>query len=605
MNTRIIGLILISALLVISPTAGGASAAPMSEPTFGGTFTVNSGLDIDFYDSVLTLREAIEVSNGTLFTDLSDGEKAQLGGCTFVGSPGSWTITGGCGSGIADTIVFSGTLNTITLNSSPLPELTDANTLISGVGGWPMINALEESSGSVFKINGNNIGIQALSIYNTPPDDADIWIVGGKGAYIENNHLGMTPTGVCGDNSRNGSNGVKVTTPDGAVGSGNGAAYIFHNTIGCHSKDGVLVKGADYTRIGLNPALIMNGNYIGIDASDSSLPNGLNGIRVEPNAADQASDNVIIANTIGNNGNSGVLIDQTSSTNVLSNTIGANRYGLIAAPNSYDGVRITGASSILNIIQFNTISANLQSGVLINAGDNNYVMDNRIGINSPGNARLPNGQDGVALYNNANQNYIGVETSLAQPQNIITHIQRIAGNTYAGIYINNSDQNYIGELNLIYENGNGGVVVADAGSTGNRITPLGVINNGGLPIDLGEDGQTLNDAGDLDSGANTLLNFPVITSSTETLLVGTSCSGCYVFFYMAYRNPGSKGGGGELLGHVTAVGTDWIVDLSTFPNGSGLTAKDVSLVAVQPGLESNTSEMSPRALMFLPLTIKP
>lgn len=51
-----------------------------------GSFTVNSSLDNNTKDSVLTLREAILVANGTLTNSLSAGEKAQLGGCTFTGS---------------------------------------------------------------------------------------------------------------------------------------------------------------------------------------------------------------------------------------------------------------------------------------------------------------------------------------------------------------------------------------------------------------------------------------------------------------------------------------------------------------------------------------
>lgn len=602
-SQKIFSFILVG-IITIGLAASGAGAAPRTEPTPGGSITVNDGYDSYHIDIYISLREAVDIANGTLTGEFTDAEKTLLNGCTFTGSTDNWYISGGCGLGIVDEIVFAAALTLVDLNN-PLNPLTDAGTSIRGVGGLPGIDANEMSGGNVFNIAGDSIAIQGLSIYNTPADYADIQVSDGKGSTIENNRLGLAPTGTCLDVMRGGANGIKVTTEDGVDGTGTGSAYIFHNTIGCHSKDGILVQGSDYTRIGLNPALVMNPNYIGIDVNDNALPNGQNGIRVEPLGVDQSTHTSIIANVIGNNQNSGVLINETSNTNVLSNTIGANRYGLVAAPNEYDGVRINGDASDLNMIQFNTISSNLQSGVKIEGGDNNYVLDNKIGINSTSNGSLPNVQDGIGLYNNANQNYIGVETSLAAPENLITHVQRIGHNHYAGIYIYNSDQNYIGALNLIYRNGNGGVVVADANSTGNRITPLGVIDNGGLPIDLGEDGATLNDLGDSDTGANTLLNYPEVVAFTETLLVGHSCANCYVYFYVAYANPGEKFGGGELLGYTTAVGNDWIVDLSTFPGGAGLTAKDISMVAVQPGLESNTSEMSPRTLLFLPALINP
>ena len=50
--------------------------------------------------------------------------------------------------------------------------------------------------------------------------------------------------------------------------------------------------------------------------------------------------------------------------------------------------------------------------------------------------------------------------------------------------------------------------------TGNAILTNYITANGGLGIDLGATGVTANDVGDGDTGANNLLNFPMLTPTT-------------------------------------------------------------------------------------------
>jgi hypothetical protein len=58
-------------------------------------------------------------------------------------------------------------------------------------------------------------------------------------------------------------------------------------------------------------------------------------------------------------------------------------------------------------------------------------------------------------------------------------------------------------------------LLASAG-TGNSITSDAIYSNGGIGIDLGNDGVTLSDPGDTDAGPNSLLNFPVMTAVLES-----------------------------------------------------------------------------------------
>jgi hypothetical protein len=69
-----------------------------------------------------------------------------------------------------------------------------------------------------------------------------------------------------------------------------------------------------------------------------------------------------------------------------------------------------------------------------------------------------------------------------------------------------------GAGNTIAHNGVDGVVVR-GNATGNRLLGNAIHDNGGLGIDLADDGLTPNDPGDADTGSNHRQNFPVLTAA--------------------------------------------------------------------------------------------
>ncbi len=111
----------------------------------GQTITVNSTADTDARDSVLTLREAMKVANGTLAPgSLDAGECAQIGGA--YGPP--CTVAGGhIGASTTDTIVFApavfptGAPVTITL-SSTLPAMSTGDDTVSGAGAGVIVDGV-------------------------------------------------------------------------------------------------------------------------------------------------------------------------------------------------------------------------------------------------------------------------------------------------------------------------------------------------------------------------------------------------------------------------------------------------------------------------------
>ncbi len=256
------------------------------------------------------------------------------------------------------------------------------------------------------------------------------------------------------------------------------------------------------------------------------------------------NDSIIRGLVINRFSGAGILLQGTGNT-LEQNYIGTDVTGASAAGNEF-GVAGEGDS---NLIRNNLISGNLNSGILLITGEGNIIQGNLIGANATGDAALGNGSGDV-------QPGFDSGVTLQAPGTIIggnTPETRnlISGNLGYGIAINADDVivqgNYIGTdvtgtvgiangvgvlvfdesentliggtdaqaSNIIAFNTNEGILVA-GDVTGTSILRNSIFDNGGLGIDLGGDGVTPNDAGDADTGANNLQNFPVLTSATAT-----------------------------------------------------------------------------------------
>lgn len=119
-------------------------------------------------------------------------------------------------------------------------------------------------------------------------------------------------------------------------------------------------------------------------------------------------------------------------------------------------------------------------------------------------------------------------------------------------------------LNVIENNAGPGVMLSSTGDT--RLSQNRFSNNRGLSIDLyptstdpnsmgSANGPTLNDSGDGDSGANALLNFPVITAATiangEFSVAGFARPGSVIELYIAQPDATGFGEGLTYLGTLT------------------------------------------------------
>lgn len=266
---------------------------------------------------------------------------------------------------------------------------------------------------------------------------------------------------------------------------------------------------------------------------------------------------------------------------IQGNHIGLDWSGTAGRPNG-TGILLSGSSN--NLIggtspeARNVISANHFEGLSV-IGNNNLVQGNWIGPNTAGRAGFGNGSAGIIVG--------GISIF---PPTLDTSDNVIGGTTP-------------GAGNVIAYNNAPGVTVGTG--TRNTIRRNSIFSNNSLGIDLLWDNVTANDLGDLDTGANLLQNFPVLTSvvsdGANTTMQGFLNSTPNTTFQIDFYSNGacdvSGNGEGETVFNAFNNNTTVTTNASgnatinvTFP--IALPAGRV-LTATATDPQGNTSEFSP------------
>ncbi len=220
-------------------------------------------------------------------------------------------------------------------------------------------------------------------------------------------------------------------------------------------------------------------------------------------------DSVLRGLAINNFGGSGVLLLNAMANTVGGNFIGTNVTGTAAEGN---GVGIT-----VNNSHDNTIGTTARP-------DTNLISGNGTGIIIIGESAM----------NLVRRNLIGTQADGVTP----------LGNTSHGILITGgADCNTIGGIptpyrNIIAFNGGDGVALATDGGINNYVDPNYIHDNGGLGVDINDDGPTPNDDLDVDAGPNEMQNYPVLTSAVAEFgglkVTGSLNSTPYLYFNMFF-----------------------------------------------------------------------
>jgi hypothetical protein len=196
---------------------------------------------------------------------------------------------------------------------------------------------------------------------------------------------------------------------------------------------------------------VVEGNYIGTNkAGTSAIANGYSGVGI----FDSASSNTIggtvagAMNLISGNTEQGIAIADADSGQTVGptknlvegNEIGVNLAGTAALGNGFAGVDIFGASQSNTLGGSTPAARNIISGngyqdvAISDSGTNdNVVLGNYIGLDITGTTAMTNSNDGVGIFNGAQDNVIGGLVGGAG--------NYISGHAEYGVFIENSGTN--------------------------------------------------------------------------------------------------------------------------------------------------------------------
>lgn len=295
---------------------------------------------------------------------------------------------------------------------------------------------------------------------------------------------GYTQPGSSVNTASNAFNGVVRIRLDGILLSYGRALDI---TTGHSTVRGLNIMNFAYAAVACSgeESNTISGNLIGITTDGEVGPTGsFSGGSYEASIVLASSSNSLVGgtnaagrNVVAGGGYGDLWLSGSSSNRVLGNFFGCDTTGTNGISAFGFGVNVDGSTG--NVIGgTNSLLRNVFLGhggsdvLVINASAQNVVQGNYLGVGTDGN---PHDGGGMFLWGGSQETLIGGTNS--------------------------------GSANVI----SGTVYIYDG--TGNAVLRNLMVNGSNGGIDLGQDGPTLNDPDDSDTGANNLQNYPEILSA--------------------------------------------------------------------------------------------
>jgi parallel beta-helix repeat protein len=256
------------------------------------------------------------------------------------------------------------------------------------------------------------------------------------------------------------------------VDAGGHAGLVFDTGSAGSQLLGTAVANAAGNGVTLNAGFItLNSNYIGLNLAGQAAGNSGDGVFVAATSShnqiglNPSNTPGVVGNVISGNGGNGISFHNSSNNTVAANRIGTSADGTTAIANGGNGIWLTAGSNgneiggavtgtgpdgpnnptgtkgtvtpvFVTPPLGNLVSGNGQSGILIDTGSQNNVLNgNYVGTNAAGNAAIGNAQNGVWIVNADNNSLIGC-TVTDQP---FVYYNVISGNGLQGLEVTNSN----------------------------------------------------------------------------------------------------------------------------------------------------------------------
>jgi titin len=507
-----------------------------------------------------------------------------FGGVGF-GNGASSNTLGGAVPGAANVISSNGYDGVYVGGSTTTGNVLQDNLIGVGIDGTTDRHngafgvAIQDGAGAT-SLGGNVVGFNP---------QGEVLLDNSTGNNLISNRVGVTGTG-----GSAGSNGPGIWLRDGSPRN-----YLAGNIVGNNGSGGVLLDGAGTTQNSIQ------GNIIGLNGAGAAAGNGFGGVAIETGASGNlvGGPTAAVRNLISANFQDDVaIVGATTTGNIVqSNFIGTNAAGTAAGPApSAAGVVISGVGNLIggdgagNVISGNTGGA---TGILLTGAgaSGNMVYGNFIGTDVTGTAAIPN-TIGIMIQAGAHDNLIGGTTgtvgnviSANSSDGVFLTNPGTTGNLVRGNRIgvgsggaalangigiriaNGPSNNRIGGTapgagNIVADNTQKGVVIgvssADTSTVGDAVLGNSIFGNGGLGIDLGDDGVTANTPGGPHFGPDDFQNFPVLSLArlvgTTLLVTGTLNSQASTtyrveLFASPTADPSGHGQGQTYLGYTTVT----------------------------------------------------
>lgn len=329
-------------------------------------------------------------------------------------------------------------------------------------------------------------------------------------------------------------------------------------------------------------------------------------------------------------------LDGTDNVLIQCNFFGTETDGTTLSQIAREAIFVaTGSSNLIGgtAAEGNLIAGSVNSAVGLSSASGTTIRNNIIGLNLSASAAIQpatGGTVGISLFQSPNTtidnnqmggfedvaivsdnsdapdisfNFIGTNAALGGPFTNGTGV-RLANNTDNARLL----------LNRITASTGNAIEVLDGAagaSTENQIVNNRLYGNAGLPIDLNGDGPTVNDEGDVDSGPNTLINYPeklVAQIDVDSNLVlawnvGTPVDASTNYTVEFYDVDATDAFEAARIFNKTGSGLEVVFATGSSAAGLGVAAGDRFVASHSEFPSGNTSEFSPVFTVIGPLTV--